>query len=150
MREAFEQAAASNGQPSIKDITTTSIPYLDALMEEAHRVSLIAPLSVRLATKNTTILGHSIPAGTDVFLLHNGPGSMMKDIEVDESKRSKSSQAAKEAIPAWNKNDRADFVPERWLSTDTSTGEVCFNPQAGPAMPFGAGPRACFGRFLDA
>ncbi|EXL39271.1 hypothetical protein FOCG_18116 [Fusarium oxysporum f. sp. radicis-lycopersici 26381] len=145
IHRSFEQALEMKRQPSIEDITTTSIPYLDAFMEEAHRVSLIAPLTIRLATKDTTVLGHLIPAGTDVFLLHNGPGAMMKDIDVDERQRSKSSQAAKDTIPAWKEEDRAKFIPERWLSSIDSTGNVHFNPQAGPAIPFGAGPRACFG-----
>ena len=37
------------------------------------------------------------------------------------------------------------FDPERWLEKD-SEGNVVFNSRAGPTMPFGAGPRGCFGK----
>ena len=57
----------------------------------------------------------------------------------------------------WNDNDRALFVPERWLvpvrggrneADGEADTEVEFDPAAGPSLPFGLGVRGCFGRRL--
>lgn len=71
----------------------------------------------------------------------NGPGFVMNPIAVEEHKRSTTSQANKDKIPAW-KDHPAEFMPERWLDSDGT-----FNPKAGPFNTFGAGPRGCFGEY---
>lgn len=43
----------------------------------------------------------------------------------------------------WDPSTISAFIPERWL-VENEEG-VCVNPKAGPAHPFGAGPRGCFG-----
>lgn len=65
----------------------------------------------------------------------------MDPIPVEEHKRSNTSRANKDKIPAWG-DDPAKFIPERWLDDDST-----FNPNAGPFATFGAGPRGCFGEY---
>lgn len=139
LRANFKRAAVANETPSIEEITSTSIPYLDAMVEECPRIGLIAPATVRKALRDTEILGYPIPKDTDVFLMNNGPGYMSDPLKVDEHKRSKTSQAGKDKNPGWN-DDLAEFNPERWLDKQGN-----FNPNAGPNQAFGAGPRGCFG-----
>ncbi|KAF2158788.1 hypothetical protein M409DRAFT_71478 [Zasmidium cellare ATCC 36951] len=140
LKSSFKRAAEDNDLPTIEEITSTSIPYLDGVIEECPRLGLIGPATVRKALRDTTILGYYIPEGTGVFLCNNGPGFLTEYLPVDEYKRSQSSQDGKTKIPAW-KNDPSKFNPERWLDKDGN-----FHQHAGPTNAFGAGPRSCFGR----
>jgi hypothetical protein len=72
---------------------------------------------------------------------------MTQPIEIDESKRSKSCQESKDKNGMWDTTSIGVFMPERWLAKDEN-GQTYFNARAGPAQPFGAGPRGCFGTFL--
>ncbi|KAF2172646.1 hypothetical protein M409DRAFT_16608 [Zasmidium cellare ATCC 36951] len=139
LRENFKGAHEARRTPSIEEITSKSVPYLDAVIEEANRIGPIVPASARQTLKDVEVLGYQIPAGTDVFMFINGPGYLMDPLPVEEHKRSKNSQANKDKIPAWR--DPALFMPERWLDKNGD-----FNPNAGPFNTFGAGPRGCFGR----
>ena len=69
---------------------------------------------------------------------------MTPSIHVDESKRSVSSIEYKNRYGTWETSTIGDFIPERWL-IENEKGELQYNPWAGPAHPFGAGPRGCFG-----
>ena len=140
LRSSFRRAAEANDLPTIEEITSTSIPYLDAVIEECPRLGIIAPTIIRKALRDTEILGYHIPKGTDVFLCNNGPGFVSEPLHFDEHKRSQSSQAGKDKIPAWH-DDPSRFLPERWLDEDGS-----FNQYAGPFQSFGGGPRGCFGK----
>jgi hypothetical protein len=146
LRSGYRRALQEGECPTVEDITGTSIPYLDAVISEVLRCSIGAVAAIRVAKVDTQILGYPIPKGTDVFLMNNGPGKLMEPIDVPESRRSPSSQEAKDRTGAWDPSDIASFRPERWLVTDESSGGDRFNPLAGPAHPFGAGPRGCFGR----
>ena len=66
---------------------------------------------------------------------------------VDESLRSASSQENKSRVGVWDAATINTFDPERWLTQDEN-GQLFFNTSAGPAHPFGAGPRGCYGRKL--
>ncbi|MCJ1251298.1 hypothetical protein MMC30_008530 [Trapelia coarctata] len=145
LRYGFQRASQAGESPTIEDITSTSIPYLDAVIAEVMRCSIGAVAAIRVATVDTQILGYAIPKGTDIFLMNNGPGKLMEPIEVQESRRSNSSQEAKDRTGAWDPSDIASFRPERWLAKDEGDSDK-FDPLAGPAHPFGAGPRGCFGR----
>jgi cytochrome P450 len=123
----------------------TSIPYLDATIEEILRTALVFPGAFRIATVDTKILGHRIPKGTDVFLLHNGPGYLSPGFDIPDSLRTESALEAKNQTGSWDPEDMALFKPERWLVT-TKEGNVAFNSMAGPHLAFGLGPRGCFGR----
>jgi cytochrome P450 len=48
----------------------------------------------------------------------------------------------------WEDADIALFKPERWLKKHPETGVDTFDPMTGPNLPFGLGPRGCYGRRL--
>jgi cytochrome P450 len=80
--------------------------------------------------------------------------------DIDESRRSESSRAAKKDGRAreWDPEDMAVFKPERWLVPASSPGQEKpqegqgeqfeFDSSAGPQLAFGLGPRGCFGKRL--
>ena len=136
--------------PTLLEITKAHLPYLDAFIEETLRHSLTAQTMVREAKKDTQILGHHIPKGTEVWCMNNAYGYLKPDFggQIDENKRSASSRDAKDRTGAWDVRDMHLFKPERWLKT-SADGRVECDLRAGPSMPFGAGPRGCFGMSYD-
>jgi cytochrome P450 len=148
LRSAYPHAIAAGELPTAKEISTARIPYLDAVIEEVHRTSGAVPIHIRVATVDTEVLGHRIPKGTDIFMLSQGPNFNMPSIPIDENVRSASSRESKDKNGAWDEATIHEFDPERWLEED-SEGNMVFNSRAGPAMPFGAGPRGCFGKSLQ-
>lgn len=143
----FPDAAAARTNPSAEDIAKHEIPYLDAVIEEVLRCTS-ANGAVRVAKEDTDVLGYHIPAGTDVYMIANGPSFMSPGFEIDESRRSPSSQANKDNSGGqWDTVDMGAFDPDRWLSRDEKGAEV-YNPRAGPQLAFGLGPRSCFGKKL--
>ncbi|KAI5365414.1 putative cytochrome P450 [Septoria linicola] len=132
--------------PSTTEISSTSIPYLEAVIEESGRLGLTSPATIRVTRCETEILGHRVPAGIDVFLSNAGPGCVSPLVgEVDDAKRSKGGMDQKQKWGMWDSEDIAQFRPERWLKEDQE-GHVCCDRDAGPANAFGSGPRACFGK----
>ncbi len=131
------------------EIVKTQIPYLDATIEEMSRIAQLFNAVVRTAMTDTTILGHTIPKGTEVFLMSNGPGYLSPPLPVDDTKRSESSLNAKNQVGQWtpDEEDMKTFRPERWLVTGED-GKEEFDAHAGPHLAFGLGPRGCFGRRL--
>lgn len=146
LRAAHKQAHDEGRLPSAAEIVKADVPYLDAFIEENHRLCTSIPTVIRIATRDTVILGHKIPKGTDVFMLMNGPSFQTPAFEVDEALRSKTCQEQKDKFGIWEEADIGEFKPERWLTRDGG-GEVRFNPRAGPALPFGLGLRGCFGKY---
>ncbi|KAF4958665.1 hypothetical protein FGADI_2213 [Fusarium gaditjirri] len=144
---AFSTALAEHRQPTIDEITSSSIPYLDAIIEETLRLSVVLPIVSREAMVDTTILGHVIPKGTAVFFALNGPSLMKPAIEVPENIRSESSQGTKSKYGEWRSEDVEHFVPERWIDVDDK-GVETYNAMKGPFLTFGGGPRGCYGRRL--
>ncbi|KAH8704637.1 cytochrome P450 [Phaeosphaeriaceae sp. PMI808] len=117
-----------DGVPTAKDIATTSLPYLDAFIDEALR------------------LGHMAPTGTDVFMFVTSPAYRSKhatSINIPSSPRSRTSQDSYSQFSDFNPQDISEFKPERWLNDDGT-----YNPNAGPSLGFGAGLRGCFGKKL--
>ncbi|KAI2601733.1 cytochrome P450 [Hypoxylon sp. NC1633] len=149
LRSSHTRAAAAGELPSAQEIAKTSVPDLDAFIEETHRCGTTSSAIVRMTTKDTMILGHKVPKGSDVFLLNNGPSFQTRPFNINESLRSPSSREAKSAYGTWNQANMQEFLPERWL-VNNAKGEVRFNPYAGPAMPYGTGLRGCFGTKLAA
>jgi cytochrome P450 len=145
IKTAFPTAVDLNRLPTAEEISRTSIPYLDAVEEEIFRMSVTSASTARVATTDTTVLGHFIPKGANVFLLNNGASFIAPAFDIPESQRSDSSRKAK-VVKEWNDDDVHQFRPERWL-VDEGNAEV-FNPTAGAQMLFGAGPRSCYGRRL--
>ncbi|KAK1995371.1 cytochrome P450 [Colletotrichum falcatum] len=154
LRAALPGALAGNRSPTVQEISGTRIPYLDAVMEEMLRCGGAAPLLDREALCDTELLGHRIPKGTVVMCLNRGPSMLLPALPIDEALRSEGSRAAKGGGLAWDDADVALFRPERWLveppagSAAAAAAAAEFDPNAGPQLAFGLGPRGCFGRRL--
>ena len=146
LQSAYSAAVAEKRQPTAKEITKTSVPYLDAVIEESLRFHPAVPAIIRNATVDTEILGHKIPKNTDVFMVNEGPGFKSPPIPVDNRLRSETS-LQKHWGGTWDEDSMHLFIPERWLKTNEN-GEVEYDPHAGPILPFGLGPRGCFGKRL--
>jgi hypothetical protein len=144
LRDAYPRAVTAGELPTAKEISAAKIPYLDAVIEEVHRGTSAVSIIMRVATVDTEVLGHRIPKGSDVFMMTQGPDFIMPSIPIEESKRSNTSRESKDKNGAWDQATIGDFDPERWLEKDSEGNDV-FNSRAGPTMPFGAGPRGCFG-----
>lgn len=140
-------AAAESRLPTAKEIVESNVPYLDAFIEENHRLGNAIPTTIRRTTRDAIVLGHKIPKGTDCFMISNGPSYQLPALPVDESKRSRTSQDTKDRYGVWDDSDIAKFNPERFLVKD-DRGNIRFNPFAGPVLPYGAGLRGCFGTSL--
>jgi hypothetical protein len=98
---------------------------------------------------DTTVLGHAIPKGTDVFMLSNGPDFFSKPLPIDETRRSSTSRSSKSRpVGSWDPSTMNSFLPERWLVKDEGTGKEVFDALAGPHLGFGLGPRGCYGKRL--
>ncbi|KAI1375643.1 cytochrome P450 [Hypoxylon crocopeplum] len=152
-------ARAERRDPSIEEITSTHIPYLDATMEEILRCAGTVPGNDRQALCDTELLGYPIPKGTIVMMLGQGPSMRSPAFQIDEHLRSESSREGKTQGKdrAWNPDDIAYFKPERWLAPvpvpaekqERETGDTYeFNASAGPQLAFGLGTRSCFGKRL--
>ncbi|EAU36731.1 predicted protein [Aspergillus terreus NIH2624] len=155
LKNALLEAAASNRLPLCSEVIRTSIPYLDATIEEILRCAPTVPAVDRVALNDTVLLGHSIPKGTSIFLMNKGASFFSPPHEIEDEKRSPSARAAKnKGHHAWDPETLDIFLPERWLvaseeqASAVGTANVVFDPAAGPAMPFGGGPRGCWGRRL--
>jgi len=146
LRSTFADIVAEKRGPTVHEITKTTIPYLDSVMEEIIRHSLTETGVVRTPLVDVQVLGYHIPKGTNIFLMGNGPSVLAPPFQIDESLRSPSARAAKNIVGSWNPDDIGHFKPERWLIEED--GRMVFNAAAGPHLTFGLGPRACFGRRL--
>ncbi|KAM0460834.1 hypothetical protein ACHAO4_001629 [Trichoderma viride] len=151
LRQAHLDAYQTSRLPTIDEICDTSIPYLDAVMEETLRYASVATLIVRMSTCDTQILGYQIPKGTDIMMTLTGPSITEPALPIREMSRSLESQESKDKVLPWEE-DVSQFKPERWLklkkSADSEEEEEVFDPRAGPNLAFSAGPRQCFGKKL--
>lgn len=145
MQAAFAAAKAEGRLPTVEEITKTSVPYLEATIEEILRVGNTVPIIDREAVHDTTLQGYRIPKGTQMLFLNTGPSMLTPTIGMDESRLGPQDRQVK--IRAWPDEDIGVFKPERWLAVGDG-GEQVFDSQAGPAMPFSLGLRGCFGRRL--
>jgi Cytochrome P450 len=92
-----------------------------------------------MASCNTQILGHFIPKGTEI-VLHIGHAGLQNS-KPSEGDGNEQRPSHRPGVPKslWH-GDGESFNPDRWL--DERGG---FSPNAGVALPFGAGPRKCYG-----
>ncbi|KAI9742533.1 MAG: hypothetical protein M1818_003673 [Claussenomyces sp. TS43310] len=152
LREAlwasFTTAKEQGREPTIEEITGARVPYLEAMMEEILRCAGAASFVDRQAMVDTQLLGYGIPKGTSVTSLVTGASMMRPAFEVDEARRSATSQSAKKdgRDRAWDPSDITSFKPERWLVT--SEKGTAFDATAGPQLAFGLGTRGCYGKRL--
>ncbi|KAI0423307.1 cytochrome P450 [Xylaria grammica] len=149
---------------AVEEIHHVPAGYVDATIEGLLRCGGPIPIGDRKALVDTTPLGYHIPKGTNVRLLHNGPGIQLPELEANKEKYSQGSEGRKatdQTIPGWDDEDVDLFKPERWLSApadqpeqpasgamNAEAAKSSSNPQAGPSIPFGLGLRGCFGRRL--
>lgn len=137
--------------PTVEEMMTVSLPYLDSVIAETLRCSATGPICFRQTTSNCTILGHDVPAGTPLLLVTAGPSyKSSKMPHVPEHIRSVTSQKSyahrMNMQPAANFQEQQDiacldtFDPGRWIVGDH------FNPEAVRVLPFSAGARGCFGK----
>jgi cytochrome P450 len=96
----------------------SQLDYLEGCANESMRLRPVAPLMVLQAASDTRVADVAVPAGTLVMCL-------FRPAAVDETHFA----------------NAQEFRPERWLDTSASSSKRV-------AMPFGAGPRMCPGRYL--
>ena len=148
MKAAFDECRS----PNVHEIINSSMPYLDACIEEILRLACTVPFVVRQATCDTEILGHSIPKGTSVYMVTEGPSILSPAFNIPDSKRTSSALNSMQPVRAWSREGMSDFVPERWLNTRNTNSDdfdrMFFDASSGPTLPFGLGVRGCFGRRL--
>ncbi|KAI0202785.1 cytochrome P450 [Astrocystis sublimbata] len=146
LHSAYPEAHANGAQQDCVELSKTSVPYLDAVIEESLRYEGPFPVTSREAIVPCELLGHKIPKGTQVFLLSDGAGFQSPCIPIAEHTRSLSSRE-KSMYGSWDPSNMHLFAPERWLKLDES-GNVVYDPLSGPMMAFSLGPRGCFGKRL--
>ncbi|ROV93886.1 hypothetical protein VPNG_09507 [Cytospora leucostoma] len=132
--------AADGVLPSIDDLLSKPIPYMDACIEEFVRLGNIHPRLVRIATVDTQVLGYPIPKGAQI-LSSSYVGE--KPIDVPEELRSQMSQQSKDNFRSHWEEGMDDFFPERWIDEDGK-----YDPKRFPRLAFSAGPRVCYGQRL--
>ncbi|KAI4601526.1 hypothetical protein KJ359_011656 [Pestalotiopsis sp. 9143b] len=96
--------------------TATSLPYLEATIEEGLRLFPPAAIALPRECPGVEIDGHWVPKGV---IVSTNPYVMTRDARY------------------WNRPD--DFVPERWI------GEGLRGDNRAASQPFSIGPRACLG-----
>lgn len=105
----------------------------------------------RTALEPVTILGHHIPAGTNIIFMNMLAGDRVTEenlpqIRALDAVRSESSNRIGLGERGLWTNPQA-FAPERWIVDDGSGGQK-FNAKAGVSVPFGVGVRSCAGKAL--
>ena len=137
LHKAYGHAKMEARNPTAGEITSTQIPYLEAVSEEVLRLCGAVPSVERDALADTEVLGYPIPKGATLLLLTAGP-TIAKPALGNTKKESKSK---------WDSDDITAFRPERWLAKNNGDAES-FDPMAGPMFAFGGGQRMCYGRRL--
>lgn len=175
LRAIYSTAYAEGRAPAVQEIIRNSAPYLEAVIEEGLRLAQNVMPIPREATVDTTLLGHHVPKGTEILFYISGASIRDPPYPIEEDARSASSRAHRDQVGVWDEANIADFIPERWLrakadntpcpasplpsdernndrdtfpASDFTYTKYKFDPQAGPMLLFGAGPRMCFGRRL--
>jgi cytochrome P450 len=114
-------SAAGNPQAFTPELMD-SMPYLDACINEAMRLKPVAPFISLQALHDTQIADVQVPKGTILW-------GVLRHDSVSE--------------PFFQRPDA--FEPERWIAEESSGAH---SSAKRVAMPFGAGPRVCPGRYL--
>lgn len=153
LRAAHPSAVAEGGRPPTSDeICKTSVPYLDAFVEEVLRLNTTASAVIKETMQDINLLGHRVPRGHQILVPLWGACIDSPAFPVREADRSSTSREHAATTPAdWSSSPypAGEFHPERWLRrSDDDEGRVVFDPRAGPQMTFSLGPRECWGKRL--
>ncbi|KAF2774449.1 putative P450 monooxygenase [Teratosphaeria nubilosa] len=133
LREEVHKNVVSPNQPLSSDTDLASIleslPLLNGVCNEVLRLYPTVPTTVRWAVRDTSLVGHPIPSGTELIL---SPWSINRSTEL------------------WGP-DAEEFVPKRWIDVDENTGEERPNNSGGAPsnyanLTFLHGPRSCIGQ----
>ncbi|KAG8919816.1 hypothetical protein FRC02_001349 [Tulasnella sp. 418] len=124
--------------------TGEKTPYLESVVNEILRCAFIAGSVGREAKEDITIGDRVIPKGTDILFL-TGISGMRATKSWAASKSPQGS--LKMAKGVWDDEGATEFIPERWL-VDGPDGQKVFSSTAGYSIPFGLGPKSCFGQKL--
>lgn len=100
-----------------------ALAFVEACAHETMRLKPVAPIIIQQAVRDTVVAGIEVPAGTPVMCLMR-PGAT-------DERNFPGAQA---------------FDPARWLADATPAKAASSTKRV--AMPFGAGPRLCPGRYL--
>lgn len=149
LEKSFPLAKSEGRNPTIQEITSVQIPYLEATIQEMARCASVIPLIYREAVVDTQILGRGVPRGTIVGTLQTGPSMMSPAFEMDDAQGSDQGKATAKSSQRrrWDTAGMALYNPDRWLVKGDKGDE--FNPTAGPQLAWGAGPRQCQGKRLS-
>ncbi|WP_077037309.1 cytochrome P450 [Pelomonas sp. KK5] len=121
LQRAVDEVRQVLGDTLLEAITPEqlgALDYLEACTHETMRLKPVAPMLPLQAAMDTRIGPVDVPAGVVVLLLMRHDG-------LDEARFSEPRR----------------FMPERWLQAQAQGAKRV-------AMPFGAGPRICPGRYL--
>lgn len=122
-RAADEVRAATDGEPFARSYEQLGgLAFVEACANETMRLKPVAPILINQAVRDTVLADIEIPAGSLIMCL-------MRPAAVDE-KHFVNAQA---------------FDPARWLGAEAQARS---SSAKRVAMPFGAGPRLCPGRYL--
>jgi cytochrome P450 len=121
MRRAREEVLRHAPEPVAFSIERMdALDFLDACVEEAMRLKPVAPFMPLEALRDTSVAGIHVPAGGLVWCV-------LRHHSVADSHFPRA----------------AEFDPQRWLTDGQGA-----SADKKVAMPFGAGPRTCPGRYL--
>ena len=125
MRRARDEVLAVVGAQALPTQyeQLSALPFVEACAHETMRLKPVAPLLIIQAARDRVVAGIEIPAGHLVMLL-------MRPAATD----------------GHHFPDPHTFDPARWLA-DGAPGRAASSAKR-VAMPFGAGPRLCPGRYL--
>jgi len=132
LRDEVRANLPAPGQPVPDDFDIAavleSLPLLNGVCNETIRLYPTVPITVRVANKNTSLLGTFVPKGCQVILC---PYAINRHPKL------------------WGDN-ADDFVPERWIDVDEK-GERHPNASGGAPsnyaiLTFLHGPRSCIGQ----
>ncbi|KAL7627926.1 hypothetical protein AAE478_002121 [Parahypoxylon ruwenzoriense] len=124
VRDALASAAASsNGELDISS-ALERLPFLNGVINESLRLYPSIPVTIRIATRDTSLAGQPIPRGTEILV---------------------SPWVINRSRALWG-SSADEFRPERWIEKDgrpNNTGGATSNYEF---MSFLHGPRACIGQ----
>ena len=104
--------------------------YLNAVIKETMRIVPVSGLNLRRSEEMFILDGKQIPKGTSVFC------NVRLTHELDPSVSSSTLNSSRTSAM----DPRNNFLPERWLDSETKPSD--------DFMPFGAGTRRCLGSSL--